>query len=143
MKTLHEGVRYAGAPDPEHGVISELSPRDTEIVLNKPTFGAFASTGLDHMLRNWGIKSLVVCGLATNVCVYMTAAEAADRGYECVVAEDACAAWDEALHDAFLRNFQLLFGRVESTDDALSELGLTTESSQSERRAAAEIGAEA
>src|SRR5439155_7987675 len=74
LKTLHEGVRYAGAPDPEHGVISELSPRDTELVLNKPTFGAFASTGLDHMLRNWGIKSLVVCGLATNVCVYMTAA---------------------------------------------------------------------
>lgn len=141
LEALHTGVHYAGAPDPEHGVIAELQPRQNEIVLNKPTFGAFASTGLDHLLRNWGVKSLVVCGLATNVCVYMTAAEAADRGYECVVVEDACAAWEESLHNAFLRNFELLFGRVGSTTDTLRELGGEADTKEAAETAA--IGADA
>lgn len=116
------GVRYAGVGDADHGIVAELAPREHEVVLNKSTFGAFTGTGLDQVLRNWGVEQLVVCGQATNVCVYLTAAEAADRGYECVVVGDACAAWSERLHDAFLENFRLLFGRTAESGEVIAEL---------------------
>jgi len=116
------GVKYAGRGDPDHLIVAELKPREDEVVLNKSTFGGFAGTGLDHVLRNWGVEQLVVCGQATNVCVYLTAAEAADRGYECVVVGDACAAWSERLHDAFLENFRLLFGRTAESGEVIAEL---------------------
>jgi nicotinamidase-related amidase len=104
------------------GILKDLGVRDDEIVLNKPTFGAFASTGIDQVLRSWDTRQLVVCGQATNVCVYLTAGEAADRGYECCVIDDACAAYSDALHIAFLQNFALLFGRVTDTTSVLAEL---------------------
>lgn len=115
-------VRYAASSDADHMIVEALTPGPDEVVLNKSTFGGFSSTGLDQLLRNWGVTQLVICGQATNVCVYMTAGEAADRGYECVVVRDACAAWNETLHDAFLENFRLLFGRVASTDEVIAEL---------------------
>ena len=104
------------------GILKDLEVREDEIVLNKPTFGAFASTGIDQVLRSWDTRQLGVCGQATNVCVYLTAGEAADRGYECCVVEDACAAYSDALHIAFLQNFALLFGRVADTPTVLAEL---------------------
>jgi len=116
------GVVYAGAGAVDHAIVAELEPREEEVVLNKSTFGGFAGTGLDLVLRNWGVEQLVVCGQATNVCVYLTAAEAADRGYECVVAGDACAAWSERLHESFLENFRLLFGRTAESGEVIVEL---------------------
>lgn len=116
------GVKYAGRGDADHAILAELAPRDDEVVLNKSTFGGFAGTGLDLLLDGWGVTQLVVCGQATNVCVYMTAAEAADRGYESVVVGDACAAWSERLHDAFVENFGLLFGRTADSDEVIAEL---------------------
>jgi nicotinamidase-related amidase len=116
------GVKYAASGDAGHTIVAELRPREDEVVLNKSAFGALSGTGLDQLLRNWGVGQLVVCGQATNVCVYMTAAEAADRGYECLVVSDACAAWNASLHDAFLENFRLLFGRVAESGDAIAEL---------------------
>lgn len=104
------------------GVLHDLQLQPDEVVLNKPTFGAFASTGIDQALRGWGVSQLVVCGQATNVCVYLTAGEAADRGYECCVIEDACAAYSDALHVSFLQNFALLFGRVADTLAVIEEL---------------------
>jgi nicotinamidase-related amidase len=62
-------------------------------------------------------------GEATNACVYTTAVQPADLGYESVIVEDASAAWSEELHLAALRNFALLFGRVMSADEVLAELG--------------------
>lgn len=120
--TRRTGMKYAGRGDPDHAIVAELKPREHEVVLNKSTFGGFAGTGLDLLLRNWGVEQLVLCGQATNVCVYLTAAEAADRGYECVVVGDACVAWNGSLHDAFLENFRLLFGRTAESGEVIAEL---------------------
>jgi nicotinamidase-related amidase len=117
-----QGVTYAGVADSTHGIVPALEPQAGEVVLNKITFGAFSSTGIDQILRNWGIGQLVICGQATNVCVNMTAVEAADRGFECVIPGDACAAWNETLHEVFLDNFGLLFGKVKDTADVIEEL---------------------
>ncbi len=107
----------------EHEIIAELSPRPGEAVINKTTIGAFASTGLDSLLRAWACDQIYALGVSTNMCVETTAREAADRGYLVTLVEDACATTSASLHDATLRNFQRLFGRVRSTAEVLSELG--------------------
>ena len=61
-------------------------------------------------------------GVSTNMCVETTAREAADRGYQVTLVEDACATTFEELHLVTLRNFQRLFGRVTSTQQTCDEL---------------------
>jgi nicotinamidase-related amidase len=118
-----DGMDYAEESQPANGVIAALEPRPEEPVLHKATFGGFLGTGLDQLLRGWEVDQLLLCGLATNVCVYTTAIEAADRGYECAMVEDACAAWAPQLHQVFIENFGLLYGRTGSTEELLAELG--------------------
>lgn len=107
----------------EHEILDELKPVPGEIVLRKTTISAFTSTGLDSLLRTLGVTDLVFVGISTNMCVDTTARDAADRGYRCVLVEDACAAAKEEYHRFALLNFQRLFGRVTITDEVLAELG--------------------
>jgi biuret amidohydrolase len=76
-----------------HDIIDELKPKPGEPVVDKPGKGAFYATDLDAMLKNHGIKQLVVCGVTTEVCVNTTVREANDRGYDCLVLEDCVASY--------------------------------------------------
>jgi nicotinamidase-related amidase len=71
-----------------HDIIDELQPIDGEAVVDKPGKGAFYATELSEILAKDGIKSLVVTGVTTEVCVHTTVREANDRGYECLVLAD-------------------------------------------------------
>jgi nicotinamidase-related amidase len=71
-----------------HDIIDELQPIDGEAVVDKPGKGAFYATQLSEILEKDGIKSLVVTGVTTEVCVHTTVREANDRGYECLVLAD-------------------------------------------------------
>src|SRR5579864_4059057 len=71
-----------------HDIVDELKPAADEPVVDKPGKGAFYATDLDLILHNRGIRSLIVCGVTTEVCVQTTVREANDRGYECVVLSD-------------------------------------------------------
>jgi len=119
-KLFRETENYAGSP--EHEIIDELKPAPGETVINKTSIGAFASTGLDHLLRSLGRDQLYMTGVSTNMCVETTAREAADRGYLVTLVEDACGATREELHHGTMQNFRRLFGRVRSTYEALAEL---------------------
>ncbi len=107
----------------EHEILDELAPEPGELVLNKTTTGAFTSSPLDAALRTFGIEDLVITGISTNSCVETTARDAADRGYRCVLVDDACGAARPELHEATLVSFRRLFGRVASIDDVLTEMG--------------------
>lgn len=106
----------------EHQILPQLAPREGELILNKNSSSAFNSTAIDQLLRNMGIECLVVTGVVTFACVLFTASDAADRGYRCVVVEDAVAGLDPEHHDASLRIFASIFGRVETTEAVCAEL---------------------
>ena len=71
-----------------HDIIDELQPVAGEPVVDKPGKGAFYATELQDLLDKGGIRSLLVAGVTTEVCVHTTVREANDRGYECLVLAD-------------------------------------------------------
>lgn len=90
---------------PEGQPIKELTPIDNEIILPKSSSGVFNSTNIDYVLKNLGIRYLIVSGVITDQCVDMTVRDAADRGYLVTLAEDACATYSQARHDNALKAF--------------------------------------
>lgn len=87
-------------------VIPELSPAPDELVLAKSSSSPFSSTTLDYLLRNLGIRTLIVMGLLTDQCIDHTVKDAADRGYRVVCLQDACQAITPERHHQALACFQ-------------------------------------
>jgi nicotinamidase-related amidase len=81
-----------------HDFIPELYPIEGEPILDKPGKGAFYETDLHLILEANSIRSLILCGVTTEVCVNTTAREANDRGYEVLVVEDAVASYFPEFH---------------------------------------------
>lgn len=75
--------------EPGHGIIPELSPWNGELVIDKPGKGSFYATNLDAELKQRKITHLLFTGVTTEVCVQTSMREANDRGYECLLVEDA------------------------------------------------------
>jgi biuret amidohydrolase len=70
-------------------ILDAVAPMAGELVIEKPGKGAFYATSLGEDLKRLGISQLVFAGVTTEVCVQTTMREANDRGYECLLAEDA------------------------------------------------------
>jgi biuret amidohydrolase len=85
-----------------HDIIPELYPQADEPVVDKPGKGAFYETDLHLMLENRDIRTLIVCGVTTEVCVTTTVREANDRGYECIVPQDCVGSYFPAFQKAAL-----------------------------------------
>jgi ureidoacrylate peracid hydrolase len=83
-------------------------------VVVKHRFNAFIDTELALILRSRRIRTLVVAGVLTNVCVESTVREAFFRDYYAVVPEECVATYDKAQHDAALANIDTFFGHVTS-----------------------------
>ncbi len=88
--------------EPGNEIVDALAPWDGELVVDKPGKGAFYATGLDQVLRSRGIAQLVFAGVTTEVCVQTSMREANDRGYECLLVEDATASYFPAFRQATL-----------------------------------------
>ena len=106
----------------EHEIIETLKPEANEMVIDKNTSSAFNSTGIEWMLRNMGIETLVVAGMATDMCVETTSRDAADRGFNVIIAEDASATFFPDHHRAALSGFARVFGQVWASGDVISAL---------------------
>jgi nicotinamidase-related amidase len=77
------------AGEPGADIVPELAAHPGEIVLDKPGKGAFYATPLSDILAQKGISHLILAGVTTEVCVQTTMREANDRGFDCLLAEDA------------------------------------------------------
>ena len=91
---------------------ADLRPKPGDVVLTKHRYSAFINTPLDLILRSRGVRTLVVTGTATNVCVESTARDGHMLDYYVVLPEDAAATPDPAAHEATLYNIRKHFGDV-------------------------------
>lgn len=89
------------------------------MVIAKSTRSAFTGTSLDHRMRMAGIETVVVVGVATDVCVSSTARGAWDLGYKVIMIDDASAAFTEEDQIYTMRNWAAFFGKVMDTDELI------------------------
>jgi nicotinamidase-related amidase len=91
-----------------HGaeIMDELSPQPGELVLPKRRFSAFFGTGLEGTLRGWGVDTLAIAGVATHVCVLMTAMDGICHDFEVIVLKDCCASYPAEIHESTVRIYE-------------------------------------
>ncbi len=81
-----------------------VAPLDDEIVIRKTSSSPFISTNIDYVLRNFGVRSLVIVGLLTDQCVDSAVRDACDLGYLVTLVTDACATHSPERHASSLAN---------------------------------------
>lgn len=103
-------------------IVPELAGHDEDLLVTKRQWGAFYGTELDLQLRRRGIRTIILCGITTNIGVESTARDAYERGYDQVFVEDAMAARSEAEHANSVTRIFPRIGRIRSTAEVLSAL---------------------
>ncbi len=88
--------------EPGADIVAACAPAPGEIVIDKPGKGMFYATDVGSILKERGVTHLVFAGVTTEVCVQTSMREANDRGYECLLIEDATASYFPAFKAATL-----------------------------------------
>jgi ureidoacrylate peracid hydrolase len=114
-------------------VLSDIAPAGDEIVLPKTSSSVFISTNIDYVLRNLGVRSLIVAGVLTDQCVDSAVRDACDLGYLVTVPTDACATLSTERHEWSLRNNRGYCRQV-TTEALVEEISSLTTSAESTRR---------
>jgi ureidoacrylate peracid hydrolase len=135
---------YAGRSDPVFTpsapatrILPSLGPETGEPVIWKNRYSAFLGTSFDEQLRTLGVRTLVLTGVVSHVCVNATALDAFSRGFSVVLVRDAVAGLDERIHDATLLNLEDVVGPVLDFDQVQSLLrnqGATRDTSMTRSR---------
>ena len=102
-------------------VIEQLAPTDDEIWLPKTSSSVFISTHIDYILRNLGVRQLIISGLITDQCVESAIRDACDLGYLVTQVTDACLTYSQQRHDNSLATIKG-YCRQRTTNELLQEL---------------------
>ena len=109
-------------------VILELKPAEKDYIVEKRTYSSFFETGLDPLLRSLyrgeGVKTVILCGLHTNICVRHTAADAFFRGYKIVIVKDGVEAFTQEDHEQGLKYLEYVYNaKLKAVDEIIKEFG--------------------
>jgi ureidoacrylate peracid hydrolase len=102
-------------------VLDEIAPGEDEIIIPKTSSSVFMSTNIDYVLRNLGVRSLIVAGVLTDQCVDSAVRDACDLGYLVTTVTDACATLSQERHDWSLRNAKG-YSRQRTTEVVVAEI---------------------
>ncbi len=105
-------------------VIDDIAPAGDEIWLPKGSSSVFVSTHIDYLLRNLGIRQLVISGLITDQCVESAIRDACDLGYLVTQATDACLTYSQQRHDNSIATIKG-YCRQRTVDQLVAELVAT------------------
>jgi ureidoacrylate peracid hydrolase len=119
MQEQYERVGLARTRDPSYSDFHEIVPAEGELVIPKYRYSGFVSTYLDQYLRAAGIKTLVIMGLATNVCVESTIRDGFMRGYAIVVPADMTEGTSPEAKEWSLKTIDTFFGEVVDSEELL------------------------
>jgi nicotinamidase-related amidase len=117
--------RFLIRGEPGFEIIPELAPAPGEFIVDKTANSAFWGTDLAAILSARGIRALILAGVTTDVCVHCTLREANDRGFECLLARDACGSGDAEAHRAALHMVTVedgVFGVLADVDTIVAAL---------------------
>ena len=124
-EVVHKWGGHAIKGTPGAEVIAELQPTKQDFVVEKRTYSGFYETGLDPLLRSLykgeGVKTVILGGLHTHMCVRHTSADAFFRGYKIVIAEDGVEAFTLEDHEAGLKYLREVYNAEISTVDEIAK----------------------
>jgi len=109
---------------PGAAIASEVAPADGDLVVTHQRIGAFAGTSLESTLRERGVTTLIVFGVATNASVETSARWASDLGFDVIVVEDACSSTSPAAHEASIASLGMV-ATIATSAEILSALEAT------------------
>ncbi|CAM4270520.1 cysteine hydrolase family protein [Lacicoccus alkaliphilus] len=92
--------------------MDEIAPEGDEVIITKTASGVFNSTNIDYVLRNLGIRQLVVVGVLTNECIDTTVRDGADRGYHMTIVEEGVATTSEEINAFTLSILNGVYAKV-------------------------------
>ena len=106
-------------------VLREIAPADDEMIFRKTSSSVFISTNIDYVLRNLGVRSLIVTGIMTDQCVESAVRDACDLGYLATLVTDGCTTASAERHEQSLLGIRG-YCRQRTTQELLPEIsGLT------------------
>jgi len=117
--------RVLVAGEPGSDIVADLAPMQGETVIEKPGKGSFYATPLSEILSDLNTRQLFIAGVTTEVCVQTTMREANDRGFECLLVEDATASYFPDFKQATLAMIRAqgaIVGWTATTDQVLETL---------------------
>ncbi|MHA2227177.1 MAG: cysteine hydrolase family protein [Candidatus Hodarchaeales archaeon] len=125
--------RYSelGIEDPsifrEGHIWEEISPQPEDIIIHKPSYGAFYDTPLETILRKLRKDTIIICGTLSNYCCGMTARQGYERGFKVVVGSDVTSTNDPTMHEAELKVLRAGFARVLPSKEIINILNANTQ----------------
>lgn len=103
-------------------VWKELKPKKGEIIIHKPSYGAFYDTPLETILKNLNKDTVIICGTLTNYCCSTTARQAFERGLKVLFGSDVTSSHFVDLHEIELKVLRRGFAKVLSLNEIIKLL---------------------
>jgi nicotinamidase-related amidase len=100
----------------------ELAPREDEIVIKKPSYGAFYDTPLETILKNLGKDTVIICGTLTNCCCGTTARQAYERSFKVIFGSDVTSTDDPEMQEPELKVLRKGYAKVMAAEEIIKIL---------------------
>jgi nicotinamidase-related amidase len=126
FEIVHKWGKHAIKGTKGAEVILEIKPSAKDYIVEKRAYSGFFETGLDPLLRSLyngeGVKTVILCGIHTHICVRHTAADAFFRGYKIIVAKDCVEAFTQEEHEQGLKYLQDVYNaKLMTVDEIIKE----------------------